>query len=351
MNKSELTQLKHWFLCQARDLPWRDSPTPYAVWISEVMLQQTQVSVVVPYFERWIKRFPSIEALANAPLDVVLKQWEGLGYYARARHLHEGARYVLENFNGELPSSPEQLKQIKGLGSYTIGAILSFAFHQREAAVDGNVVRVLARYYALTDDVGKAKTMKKIQVLAEDLLPEHEPWVVAEALIELGATVCTRTPGCLQCPLKNSCNGYLKGMADQLPVKSNKTTTESLYRAVAVVFCGDRLLVSRGAKGKIMADLYEFPYFEVDQGRIDNHTLQQLLDKHFPFKVEWRQALSQVSHSFTRYRALLTPHLFSVSQPGEVLGYEWISLDVLKTLALSSGHRRIFAEALIAFSD
>ena len=135
MQANDIHKLKHWFLSQSRDLPWRDRPTPYAVWISEVMLQQTQVSVVIPYFERWMKRFPSIEALAAAPIEEVLKEWEGLGYYSRARYLHEGARYVVEHFDGKLPASAAALRQIKGLGNYTIGAILSFAFHQRMAAV------------------------------------------------------------------------------------------------------------------------------------------------------------------------------------------------------------------------
>ena len=165
MSPKELIHLKRWFLDQKRDFPWRENPSPYAVWVSEVMLQQTQAAVVISYFERWMQRFPTIQALADAPLEDVIKEWEGLGYYARARNLHAGARYVVENYEGQLPANAEQLYKIKGLGHYTVGAILSFAFQQRKAAVDGNVLRVLARYYGITDDIGKSATVKKCKDL------------------------------------------------------------------------------------------------------------------------------------------------------------------------------------------
>ena len=156
------------------------------------MLQQTQVSVVIPYFDRWMNRFPTLRHLAKATLDEVIKEWEGLGYYSRARNLHEGARYVLEKHEGILPETREELQKIKGLGPYTIGAIRSFAFHHKAAAVDGNVIRVLARYFKIEDDIAKPKTIQMIRDRAEAILPEIEPWIVAEALIELGATLCTK---------------------------------------------------------------------------------------------------------------------------------------------------------------
>ena len=154
------------------------------------MLQQTQVAVVIPYFLHWMQRFPTIHHLAKASLDEVVKAWEGLGYYSRVRHLHEAAKYLVEHFNGQLPSEEEDLKKIKGLGPYTIGAILSFAFHQKKAAVDGNVIRVLTRYFGLEEDISKVATVNKLRQLAQELLPDEEPWIVNEALIELGATLC-----------------------------------------------------------------------------------------------------------------------------------------------------------------
>jgi A/G-specific adenine glycosylase len=302
------------------------------------------VAVVIPYFDRWMRRFPTIRALAEASIEEVIKEWEGLGYYSRERNLHEGARYVVQHYGGELPPSAEELSKIKGLGSYTIGAILSFAFHQRVAAVDGNVLRVLARFFCLEDDISKAKTVKKIRSMAQDLLPESEPWIVSEALIELGATVCMRTPKCGECPLRPACTAYAGGMSEQLPIKSGKTQAVALYRAVAVLSCEDTLLVGRGAKGKVMADLCEFPYFEFSQASIEKEEVVKHAAKAFDLEMAWKQELSPVRHSFTRYRALLVPHLFFVKHPKNVKGFEWLSIEALKSSAFSSGHRRIFSE-------
>lgn len=343
MEKHEIKKLKEWFLLQRRDLPWRENATPYAVWVSEVMLQQTQVAVVIPYFQRWMERFPTIRALAKAPLEDVLKEWEGLGYYARARNLHEGARYVVEKYAGELPCDEILLSKIKGLGSYTVGAILNFAFHKRAPAVDGNVMRVLSRYYCLFDDICKTKTVKKIQGLAYDLLPDKEPWIISEALIELGATLCTRSPKCYECPLISSCKGFIEDKASQLPIKSAKTVVLSLYRTVAVVLCDDYILIRKGEKGKIMADLFEFPYFEMKDAEVAIEIQKEFVKKGLNISVKWKETLPEVKHSFTKYRALLIPQLYAMKERKEVEGYEWHSLESVKKLPFSSGHRRILA--------
>jgi len=344
MNANDQKYLKHWFQCQQRDLPWRDNPSPYAVWVSEVMLQQTQVSVVIPYFERWMKRYPSIQALASTDIDEVLKDWEGLGYYSRARNLHAGAQYVIDHYQGRLPDSPEHLAKIKGLGTYTIGAILSFAFHQRMAAVDGNVVRVLTRYFAIADDIAKTPTIKRVRDLAQELLPEKESWIISEALIELGATICTRQPKCIQCPLKGSCKSFLQGITNKIPFKSTKTSITNLYRAVAVITSQGQILISRGQKGKVMADLCEFPYFEVDEPAASIKLIENHMKEKLGLKPIWKQKLTQVKHSFTRYQALLMPHHFNVDIPKPVPGYEWLSLDSLKKLPFAGGHRSILTE-------
>lgn len=350
LQQSSLNLLRNWFISQQRDLPWRNNPSPYAVWISEVMLQQTQVAVVIPYFERWMNRFPSIHHLAEAPVEDVLKEWEGLGYYSRARNLHTGARYILDNYQGELPCSAEKLGKIKGLGPYTVGAILNFAFHKKAPAVDGNVLRVLARYYGITDDIGKPKTFKLIESLTQNLLPEEDPWIISEALIELGATTCNRQPKCIQCPLQKDCQAHLKGITDTLPVKSPKVATTLLYRNVAIISDGNKLLISRGSKGKVMEDLYEFPYFETESINIkkpahDNNRqiTQQKIKEHLGINTDWQQTLPEIRHSFTRYRALLFPHIFKMTSTKikEITGFEWHSLDSLNKLPFSSGHRRI----------
>ena len=318
--------LKKWFLEQKRDLPWRRDPSPYRVWVSEVMLQQTQVAVVVPYFERWMQKFPTIETLANAPLEEVMKAWEGLGYYSRARNLHAGAKKVVRDFGGELPPEREKLNQIKGFGLYTIGAVLSFAFHQKAAAVDGNVIRVISRFLGLHIDVSKKVPFEKATF---SLLPEKEPWVVMEALIELGARVCQKKPKCTLCPLQNECLAFSRGIISLLPLKKKKEETIFLFREVAVILHAHQVLVRQEEVGKVMGGLYEFPYIEKG-GNWDLNLV-----------VEEQQLLPIVKHGFTKYRATLYPMLWKVKTPNPVSGFDWVSWDKVKTLPFSSGHRRI----------
>lgn len=342
--KFDCANLKRWFLAEKRDLPWRVNRSPYAVWVSEMMLQQTQVSVVIPYFERWMKRFPTLKDLAAAELDEVIKLWEGLGYYSRARFLHQGARQIVEKYDGVFPDSEDALKQIKGLGPYTAGAVLSFAFHKRVAAVDGNVMRVLARYFCIQEDISKPKIIQNIRKIALDLLPEHESWIVNEALIELGATVCTRTPNCGQCPLRKSCQGYAHGKATELPIKSAKTQIVPLYRAVAVIRWNDYLLVQRGQQGAIMSDLHEFPYFETSEEGFDEQYLHQKVLDTFGCKVKMIGMLPEVRHSFTRYRVRLhSTHFLCVNRSLPIVKapFKWVAKSDLAGLAFSSGHKRV----------
>jgi A/G-specific adenine glycosylase len=327
----EIDSLKSWFKSVRRDLPWRKSSDPYAIWVSEIMLQQTQVFVVKDYYLRWMARFPTIAALAEAPLEEAIKMWEGLGYYSRVRNLHEAARFLIDNCRGELPSTKEELKQIKGLGPYTIGAILSFAFHQKAAAVDGNTLRVLARYYGILDDIQKSSTLKKIWEIAEEILPEYEPWIVVEGLIELGATICKRDPSCFLCPLRGRCWAYNQGSQGLLPKKSKKIEITSVSRQVFVIAYEGELLVKKVEAGKVMADLYEFPYLDAPKKK----------DFPFPFPAKKLKSLPEVKHSFTRFRVKLFPTLWKALEKIEVSEYEWIPWQEVNKYPFSSGHKRI----------
>lgn len=342
MHKLNFKRLKNWFLNEKRDLPWRDNPTPYAVWVSEVMLQQTQVAVVIPYFERWMKRYPTIQALAAANLDEVIKLWEGLGYYSRARSLHEGAKYVVEHFQGHLPAEEEPLKKIKGLGPYTVAAILSFAFRKKAAAVDGNVIRVLSRCFEIEDDIAKTKTVNHIRDIAYQALPENESWIQNEALIELGATICKKKPKCMECPLRSDCKAFANGSAERLPFKSTKVETEYLYRVVPVIICLDKLLIKRGQKGKIMCDLHEFPFFETKKQGWTTKKVTTEMESQWSLQAAFVKPLPVVNHSFTKYQVRLNPLLFNCSSLIHIEGHAWLTCNELKQLAFSSGHRRIF---------
>lgn len=340
----ESDALKEWFLREMRDLPWRNDRTPYSVWISEMMLQQTQVAVVIPYYLRWMEQFPTIRHLAEAPVGEVIKMWEGLGYYSRARYLHEGAQYIMKEHGGVFPRTICDLEKIKGLGPYTIGAILSFAYQDRIAAVDGNVLRVLARYFHIEEDIGKSGTIKRMHQIATQILPEKDPWIFNEALIELGATICTKKPHCVKCPLKNKCRSYLNGTAHQLPNKATKVKIEKLYRSVAIMCCQHRYLLKKGQKGQIMSDLFEFPYFESSLGGMDLIEMKKKIADHFCFEVKHLESLCAVEHSFTRFRAFLQPELFSCTLdflPKIEENYFWMTAEEMSTVAFSSGHRRI----------
>jgi len=334
-------RLVAWFESKKRSLPWREHPDPYAVWISEVMLQQTQVAVVIPYFLRWMSQFPTIEALASADEASVIKAWEGLGYYARARNLHKGAKQVLEHFSGKLPDDEKSLFSIKGLGHYTVGAIRSFAFHQRTAAVDGNVLRVLTRYYNLDDDISKPKTVAEIRSLAEEILPCKKHWVFNEALIELGATVCMRSPKCTKCPVKKTCRGFLQGTAQELPVKTKKTQVTALYRNVVIITAEKSVLLRAGKPGALMHGLYEFPYFETSKEGMPVEELRERVARTFGLQTELKTFLKEEKHSFTRYRAQLFPVHLACKKPLEVNGYRWHPFHEAIDLPFSSGHRRI----------
>lgn len=339
-----IKSLAAWFTENQRSLPWRENPSPYAVWVSEIMLQQTRVAVVIPYFLRWMERFPTIEALAAASIDDVLKEWEGLGYYSRARNLHAGAKYVVETFGGRVPSDAEELRKIKGLGSYTVGAIRSFAFKQRAAAVDGNVVRVISRFFCVESDIGKSGTLKQIEAHTLELLPENESWVVSEALIELGATLCGKKPQCTECPLKTGCRAYRLGKAEELPVKTKKETTQELYRGVAVVECRGHLLLRKGEAGRVMADLYEFPYFALKQLGFSAEACLKAISKAFGIRGKVVCEMEVVRHSFTRYKATLMPYHVIVDAMIDVPGYRWVAQEEVKKLPFSSGHKKILLQ-------
>ncbi len=343
--------LKSWFLQSKRDLPWRKLPTPYAVWVSEVMLQQTQVSVVVPYFERWLQRFPTVKDLAEASLEEVIKLWEGLGYYSRARSLHRGAQYIMEHYDGQLPSDREALQKIPGIGPYTLGAILSFAFGQKAAAVDGNVIRVLARFAAREDEAASAKFKKWVWDYAEAILPNAEPWLVVEGVIELGATVCSRQPKCFACPLASSCLGLKLGIADLLPIKKKQALVTQLKRQVAVVRYTeasgigpeagtDFFLLRKGKRGSLMADLYEFPYVEGQELA----ELKAVLASSWQLDISHIEDFPAVQHTFTRYKATLYPSLWQAAKRVVVKGFEWVEGQGLDKLPFSSGHRKIITE-------
>ena len=340
-----VSSLRKWFFLNRRLLPWREDPSPYKVWISEVMLQQTQVSTVLPYFNRWMKLFPTLKDLACAPFEQVIKAWEGLGYYSRVRNLHEGAAYLLKKNGGELPQKAKELKKIKGIGPYTLGAILSFAFKQKAIAVDGNVIRVITRLFAIKTPIDRSSTLKQVHQITEVLLPKEEPWVVMEALIELGALICQKKAQCCLCPFKKNCLAYQNKLVEKLPYKEKKTKVTHLYRIVPVIYSQGKVLLKKGDKGKVMADLWEFPSFNLQKPEEMTPYWHLKLEERFSLSLKFIGALSSLSHGFTRYKAFLYPYLFEVKGATSlVIKHHWVSFSQACQKPFSSGHRRIFFE-------
>jgi A/G-specific adenine glycosylase len=256
------TRLLEWYGRARRDLPWRNTRDPYAVWLSETMLQQTRVETAVPYYERFLRALPTIGALAEAPEERVLSLWSGLGYYRRARLLHAAAKRVTRSYAGRLPSDPAELRQLEGIGAYTAGAVASIAFGHRAAVVDGNVARVLARLFAIDDDVKSARGSARLWSLADDLVHSGDvnPGDWNQALMELGATVCLpREPKCAECPVSGLCVGRAEGRASQLPRTKPKTKPVAVRRVAVVLFSSTAVLLARRRRDALFGGLWEPP--------------------------------------------------------------------------------------------
>lgn len=262
--------LSRWFEQHARELPWRQTRDPYAIWVSEIMLQQTRVDTVERHWGRFMERFPDLASLASAGEDAVLQEWSGLGYYRRARLLHRGAKHVYEELGGVLPTTPEQLREIPGVGPYTAGAISSIAFDQPAALVDGNVARVHSRLAAIENPAEQDAKAKSHWRFVERVLAHGRPRVLAQALMELGATVCTpRSPSCLVCPVRKQCRAHAKGRQEVIPaVKVKKESPEQQLIAIAVRR-GENVLLERRPADGLLAGLWCLPLFEIEEGLAD----------------------------------------------------------------------------------
>ncbi|AYC30230.1 A/G-specific adenine glycosylase [Paenisporosarcina cavernae] len=256
-----------WYHKEKRDLPWRKANDPYHIWISEVMLQQTKVDTVIPYYEKFIEAYPTLPDMAAADEEHVLKNWEGLGYYSRARNLHAGVKEVVERYNGSLPTTREEISSIRGIGPYTAGAILSIAYQVPEHAVDGNVMRVLSRVLFIEEDIAKPKTKKIFEEAVMELIDRHDPSGFNQGLMELGATICTPTkPSCLLCPINDVCEAFSRGLQETLPIKTKKTKALSQQWNVLVVENehGELLMEKRQSKG-LLANMWQFPMMDPNE--------------------------------------------------------------------------------------
>ncbi len=335
-----MKKLISWFESNKRLLPWRINKTPYAVWVSEVMLQQTRAEVVIGYFDRWMQTYPTIYDLAAATEEQVIKSWEGLGYYSRARNLRNGARKIVTEDGGCFPDSLEALRAVPGIGPYTAGAILSFAFEKRAVAIDGNVLRVLSRYWCQEEEIDKSSTRSLFAKRLEVELPQAKPWVAMEGLIELGALICKPKPLCHLCPLKKSCQAYQQGRTLDLPNKKKRKKIEKIDRSVACIEHQGKILMRKVPEGQVMAGLYELPYIE---GRVQcSGKIGELVGMQLKGKGEY----PSVQHGFTHYQVTLYPVVYEVLAGQAHPSFEWLAKEDLAEMSCPSGHREIVARML-----
>ena len=328
--------LLHWYHQAKRDLPWRKTTNPYYIWVSEIMLQQTRVETVIPYYECFIQTFPRVEDLANSDEQEVLKLWEGLGYYSRARNLRLGAQQVVEKFDGIVPDTRKEILTIRGIGPYTAGAILSIAYGKPEHAVDGNVMRVMSRLFYLTDDISKAKSKKVFEEAVMKTIDEKDPSSFNQALMELGATTCTpKNPMCLLCPVNAHCAAFKEGVQEELPVKTKKTKVkEKIILPFVLTNEKNEVLVRQRPKEGLLANLWEFPFIEVSK----NETIRQAVDKmseQLEVPIAPYREGEPYKHIFSHLIWYITPIFAEVKGLEDVEGMRWVTWEELQRLPLS----------------
>ncbi|MDH5763185.1 MAG: A/G-specific adenine glycosylase [Nitrospinota bacterium] len=299
--------LLDWFDREQRDMPWRGSRDPYPIWVSEIMLQQTQVITVIPYFERWMKSFPTLQKLARSREETVLKHWEGLGYYSRARNLHQAAKRVVKEHQGKVPDTYEQLIKLPGIGRYTAGAILSIAFDQREPVLDGNVKRVLSRLFVMQGNGVPSAHESRLWDTSAGLVPAQRPGDFNQAMMELGATVCLpKKPLCLVCPLQKQCEAQLQGKVDQFPAPKTRTPAKKIEVSAAVITRSGKVYIQQRLHGGLMGGLWEFPGGKRKPRETEEACLIREIQEELGISVTISKKLMTIKHSYTQFRVALT---------------------------------------------
>jgi len=320
------TRLIAWQKIHGRhDLPWQNTRDPYAIWVSEIMLQQTQVSAVIGYYQRFMQRFPTIKNLAEASQEEVLQYWSGLGYYSRARNLHNAAQTIMDEHGGKFPQDFEQIQTLSGIGRSTAAAIVSFAFNQNQTILDGNVKRVLARHFLIEGWTGTPKIEKQLWALAESLLPEQEMVAYTQGLMDLGATICTRSkPKCTACPLIKTCKAYAENWVTKLPTPKPKKTIPQKETTMLLIRHGKEILLEKRPPTGIWGGLWSFP--EISQQEIST----QIALSRFGLNTEAEEPLPSIQHVFTHFKLEITPqplHVLSKPLQANMPNMIWLAIE------------------------
>lgn len=340
--------LRAWYARNARDLPWRRSADPYRVWVSEIMLQQTQVATVEAYFNRFIAAMPTLTSLAQAEEQQVLRLWEGLGYYRRARQLHQAARVIVQQHDSQFPCDPAAVQDLPGIGRYTAGAILSIAFDQRRPILEANTIRLFSRLLAYSGDVASSAGQKVLWAAAESVLPQRQVGAFNQALMELGSEVCTpRAPRCDKCPVALLCHANREGLQSQIPGAKRKPQFEAVHEVAALVRRNGRVLLIQWPEGRRWAGLWDFPRFKIDDERPAQIHRQLVEEVRELTGVTVRPGahLKTLRHGVTRFRITLdcyeAEYVSRERRRANLLAGRWLRPAELEEYPLSSTGRKL----------
>lgn len=336
-----------WYQGTHRDLPWRNTSNPYHIWLSEIMLQQTQVKTVLDYYRRFLERYPSIEALAASSQDDVLKMWEGLGYYARCRNLHKAAQHIVAEYDGKFPDFIEDVEALPGIGRSTAGAILTFAYGQKHPLLDGNVKRVLSRVFDIQDDIQQNRTIKQMWLQSEGLLAyADDAYSYNQAIMELGATVCTpQNPRCLLCPVQEFCDAQVAGTQHERPVKAGKAPIPHQNIGIGVIWKDGQVLVQQRPNEGLLGGLWEFPGGKQEPNESIVETVSREIQEELGLDVQVKELITTVNHAYSHFKITLhayhCEYVSGTAEPKASQECRWVDLAELSKFAFPKANKVI----------
>ena len=336
--------LLQWFVENGRDLPWRRDYAPYEVWISEIMLQQTQIKTMLPYYHRWMERFPDLRSVANAPEDELFRCWEGLGYYARVKNIQKAARQIVSEFDGKLPCDFDSIRSLPGIGRYTAGAIMSFACNADYPAADANAARILARIFNISIRSDSKEFQDAVWHYATEILPRGQARNFNQALMDFGSRICVSgVPLCAECPIASGCGSFAAGTAERIPVKAVKRAPEQIRRVIGIFLRDGKVLVRKRPESGLMPNLWEFPGGDAKGGEMPEKVLGDLWLREFGIPIGAMKKLTIVKHSHTAFRVTLHAFLCEACgrMPDTSERLKWLDLGELEKFGFPAAHRKV----------
>lgn len=327
-------QLIQWYQQNKRDFPWRKDQDPYHIWISEIMLQQTTTETVIPYYIHFLEVFPTIEKLASASLEEVYKMWEGLGYYRRAKHLHESAQIIVDKYDGQFPRKYDEILALKGIGSYTAGAISSIAYGKPVPAVDGNVLRIMSRYYLIKENIVELKIQKQIFKIVQELIQGHDASAFNQGLMDLGATICRPVhPQCSICPIQKKCQAYRYNQQEVLPISIKKIKKQEIGFITGIITYQNKFLLIQNPPGGLLENLYGFIQYDVESP----YSFITSFQENYQQELKIQSYIKDIKHVFTHRTWFM--HVYHFTLNHEIKGM--YTLEEIQSLPLSTAHLKV----------